>query len=42
MDELEKRFPADIKYEVTLDTTLAITAGIDEIIAHALRGGGRW
>src|SRR5512139_2799656 len=33
MDELSQRFPAGIKHEITLDTTAAITAGIDEIIA---------
>jgi HAE1 family hydrophobic/amphiphilic exporter-1 len=32
MAEVEKRFPAGIKQAVTLDTTAAITAGIDEII----------
>src|SRR5512139_49621 len=35
MAEVEKRFPPGIKQEVTLDTTAAITAGIDEII-HTL------
>jgi hydrophobic/amphiphilic exporter-1 (mainly G- bacteria), HAE1 family len=35
MGEVEKRFPPGIKQEVTLDTTAAITAGIDEII-HTL------
>src|SRR5512138_698088 len=30
--ELAARFPAGIKQEVTLDTTAAITAGIDEIV----------
>src|SRR5512139_2126301 len=35
MDELAQRFPAGIKHEITLDTTAAITAGIDEII-HTL------
>ena len=32
MADLEKRFPAGIKQEMTLDTTAAITAGIDEIV----------
>jgi HAE1 family hydrophobic/amphiphilic exporter-1 len=35
MAELSERFPQDLKYDVSLDTTLAITAGIDEII-HTL------
>lgn len=35
MKELAKSFPADIQYNEALDTTLAITAGIDEII-HTL------
>jgi HAE1 family hydrophobic/amphiphilic exporter-1 len=32
MEEVSKRFPPGIKQEVTLDTTLAITAGIHEIV----------
>ncbi|MBW2492735.1 MAG: efflux RND transporter permease subunit [Deltaproteobacteria bacterium] len=32
MKELSKSFPESIRYDVSLDTTLAITAGIDEII----------
>jgi len=32
MDELEKRFPEGMKYDLALDTTAAITAGIEEII----------
>jgi HAE1 family hydrophobic/amphiphilic exporter-1 len=32
MAEVEKRFPPGIRQEVTLDTTAAISAGIDEII----------
>ncbi len=35
MKELAKGFPKDIQYNEALDTTLAITAGIDEII-HTL------
>lgn len=35
MDEMAKRFPKDIQYQTSLDTTLAITAGIEEII-HTL------
>src|SRR3954452_24034863 len=35
MVELAPRFPPGMKYEVTLDTTAAISAGIDEII-HTL------
>jgi hydrophobe/amphiphile efflux-1 (HAE1) family protein len=33
--ELAQRFPGDVKADVTLDTTLAITAGIEEIV-HTL------
>jgi len=33
--ELSKKFPQDLKYKVALDTTLAVSAGIDEII-HTL------
>jgi HAE1 family hydrophobic/amphiphilic exporter-1 len=32
MDELAKRFPASMKYDVPLDTTLAVSAGIHEIV----------
>ncbi len=32
MEELSKRFPESIKYDVSLDSTLAITAGIDDIV----------
>lgn len=32
MVDLSARFPAGIRYDISLDTTLAITAGIDEII----------
>jgi len=32
MAELSGAFPKSMKYEISLDTTLAITAGIDEII----------
>src|SRR5512133_378568 len=35
MADVEKRFPPGIKQQVTLDTTAAITAGIDEIV-HTL------
>ena len=35
MVDVEKRFPPGIKQEITLDTTAAITAGIDEIV-HTL------
>lgn len=35
MAELEERFPPDMKMEFALDTTAAVTAGIDEII-HTL------
>ena len=32
LDELQARFPAGLQYEVPLDTTKAVTAGIHEII----------
>ncbi len=32
MEELSKRFPQDLTYDVSLDTTKAVTAGIEEII----------
>src|SRR5450432_245933 len=35
MEEINQRFPDDLKYEFSLDTTLAVSAGIDEII-HTL------
>ena len=35
MKEMSERFPKDIEYQESLDTTLAITAGIEEII-HTL------
>lgn len=35
MEELQERFPPDMKKDFSLDTTLAVTAGIDEII-HTL------
>lgn len=35
MAELKQRFPADLDYEISLDTTLAVTAGIDDIV-HTL------
>ncbi len=31
MDEVKRRFPADLDYQVSLDTTLAVTEGIKEI-----------
>jgi HAE1 family hydrophobic/amphiphilic exporter-1 len=36
LQELKKRFPADIDYEVALDTTLAITEGMREIMVTFL------
>jgi hydrophobic/amphiphilic exporter-1 (mainly G- bacteria), HAE1 family len=30
--DLSQRFPSDIKYEISLDTTLAVTEGINEIV----------
>ena len=38
MAELSKRFPPDMEYVVALDTTLAVSAGMDEIEQDA--GGG--
>src|SRR3954471_15546164 len=35
MAEIEQRFPGGMKQEMTLDTTAAITAGVDEIV-HTL------
>jgi HAE1 family hydrophobic/amphiphilic exporter-1 len=35
MKEIEARFPEDLTYAITLDTTLAVEAGIEEII-HTL------
>src|SRR3989441_112207 len=32
MDEIKARFPADLDYVTSLDTTLAVTAGIREIV----------
>ena len=32
MEEMKTRFPADLDYVVSLDTTLAVTAGIEEIV----------
>jgi len=32
MEELSGSFPESLRYDISLDTTLAITAGIDEII----------
>lgn len=32
MAELKQRFPADFEYRVSLDTTLPVTAGIEEIV----------
>ncbi len=35
MEDLETRFPRDMEYEVSLDTTLPVTEGINEIV-HTL------
>ena len=35
MEEMAKKFPTDLEYQVSLDTTLAITAGVEDII-HTL------
>ncbi len=36
MKELKKRFPSDMEYTVSLDTTLPVTAGIQEILKTLL------
>ncbi len=36
LDELSKRFPQDLRYDVALDTTKAVTAGIHEIVVTLL------
>ncbi|MFH0344593.1 MAG: efflux RND transporter permease subunit [Chromatiales bacterium] len=36
MEELKQRFPADLDYAVSLDTTLAVTEGIREIVKTLL------
>ncbi|MCX6903637.1 MAG: efflux RND transporter permease subunit, partial [Verrucomicrobia bacterium] len=36
LEELKKRFPADIDYAIALDTTLAITEGLHEIMVTLL------
>jgi len=36
MEELKARFPDDLEYVISLDTTKAVTEGIDEIV-HTLR-----
>ena len=35
MEELKQRFPADLDYSVSLDTTLAVSEGITRDPAHA-------
>ncbi len=32
MDQMKQRFPEDLDYVISLDTTLAVTAGIEEIV----------
>ena len=36
MEDLKKRYPQDLDYAISLDTTLAVTAGIDEIVKTLL------
>jgi HAE1 family hydrophobic/amphiphilic exporter-1 len=36
MTELSERFPEEVKYDVPLDTTLAVSAGIEEIVITLL------
>ena len=40
MDELKQRFPADLDYAVSLDTTVAVTEGIKEILTTLLEAIG--
>nr|HEX4317713.1 multidrug efflux RND transporter permease subunit [Kofleriaceae bacterium] len=40
MEELAKRFPPGIKYEISLDTTRPVTAGIREIVETLLEAIG--
>ena len=35
MAEMEQKFPADLEYAITLDTTEAVLVGIEEIVHHA-------
>jgi HAE1 family hydrophobic/amphiphilic exporter-1 len=37
MEDLQQRFPQDLDYTVSLDTTLAVTEGINEIVHTLLR-----
>ena len=39
MEEMKKQFPADLDYVVALDTTLAVTEGMREIVKITSR---RW
>ena len=36
LDDLKTRFPQDVNYEISLDTTRAVDAGIDEIVETLL------
>ena len=40
MDELKQRFPADLDYAVSLDTTLAVSEGLKEILTTLVGGAG--
>ena len=40
MDELKKRFPPGMDYEVSLDTTAPVKAGIEEILITLLEAIG--
>jgi HAE1 family hydrophobic/amphiphilic exporter-1 len=40
MDELAKSFPADLRYDIPLDTTLAVSAGIHEILLTLIEALG--
>ncbi|MEZ0311766.1 MAG: efflux RND transporter permease subunit [Myxococcota bacterium] len=36
LDELKQRFPADVEYDIALDTTRSVSAGIEEIVETLL------
>jgi HAE1 family hydrophobic/amphiphilic exporter-1 len=40
LDELSKRFPADVRYDIAIDTTQAVTAGLRETVITLLEALG--
>src|SRR5207245_9426081 len=42
MEEIKARFPADLDYVTALDTTLAVSAGIREIVRRSSRPSSSW